>query len=1101
MRRLLALALVLGLSLSAPLWATPKSSTPKKSDQPEEKKELPIRLKPETYGGLSFRSIGPGVTSGRIADLKVHPKDKFTWYVIAASGNAWKTTNAGTTWTPIFDGYGSYSLGTVTIDPNDPLTVWIGSGENNSQRSVGYGDGVYVSHDGGKSFEKSGLERSEHIGMIAIDPRDSRTVFVAAMGPLWASGGDRGLYKTTDGGKTWTRILHVDDDTGVSEVLLDPRRPDTLYAVSYQRRRHVWTLINGGPGSAIHKSTDGGATWKKIVNGLPSGDLGRIGIAIAPSRPDTLYAIVEAERGEGGLYRSLDGGSSWDKRNAYAVSSAQYYSELFVDPKNAERIYIMDTLLGRSEDGGKTVASIEGKYKHVDNHAMWIDPDNTAHMLVGCDGGLYETWDDTATWDFKSNMSLMQLYRVAVDDSKPFYYIYGGTQDNLTWGGPSRTRNLHGGRNSDWFTVTGGDGFEPAIDPSDPNIVYAESQYGGLVRFDRRSGEEVELQPQPGAGEAPLRWNWDSPLIISPHRATRLYYAAQRVFKSDDRGDTWVPISADLTRQLDRNKLPVMGRVWGIDAIAKNASTSFYGNIVSLAESPKVAGLIYVGTDDGLIQVSEDDGKNWRKLDTFPGVPDRTYVTDLYPSSHDADTVYATFGNHKLADFKPYVLKSSDRGRTWTSIANGLPERGNVWTIAEDLKKRGLLYLGTEFGFFVSSDDGKGWLQLKGGLPTTAIRDIELQPTWDDLVLASFGRGFYILDDMSPLRWVDDATVAQEAALLPVREAVAYIQDAPLGGNGKSFQGDSLFTAPNPPFGATFTYYLKDEIKTKKAQRKEREKKLVEEKKDVPYPSWDEVRAEEREEAPSVVLTVRSEDGKVVRRITGPVGAGLHRVTWDLRYPPSLSAQSIVANDEGALPSGPLAVPGNYTVSLQKRVDGQLSALAAAQSFRVTSLDLATLGAQDKAARLAFERQLGALQRAVLGAGDALDEARGKLTLIKRALGETPDAPDALGVEARRLETVLADLEIELRGDSVVAARNEPTSPSITDRVVRAVYSLLNSTAAPTQTQRKAYDLASDAFKPVLAKLQRVVETDLDKLDAELEKLGAPHTPGRVPHY
>ena len=550
-----------------------------------------------------------------------------------------------------------YSIGCVTIDPTNPNVVWVGTGENNSQRSVGYGDGVYRSEDGGKSWKNVGLKASEHIGKIVVDPKDPNVVYVAAQGPLWAPGGDRGLYKTTDGGKTWNAVLTIDENTGVSDVVMDPRDPDILIAASYQRRRHVFTLIDGGPGSGVHKTTDGGKTWKKITSGLPKEEMGRIGLAIAPAEPDTVYALVEtaAANKAGGTYRSTNRGESWEKRGDYVPGGPMYYQEISVDPKDPERLYSMDVFLKVSDDAGKTWRNLGERYKHVDNHAIWVDPRDTDHYLVGCDGGLYESFDRAATWRFFDNLPVTQFYRVDVDNSSPVYYVYGGTQDNNTLGGPSRTLNAHGTANHDWFVTWGGDGFHARIDPTDPNIVYSTLQHGVLGRFDRRSGEAVLIQPQEKPGDDPLRWNWDSPLVLSPHNPTRLYFAAQRVFRSEDRGDSWTPISEDLTRRIDRNKLKVMGKVWGPDAVAKGASTSFYGNIVSLDESPLVEGLLYVGTDDGLVQVSEDGGKTWRRQDSFPGVPVMSYVSDLFASRFDANVVYATFNNHKAGDFKPYA--------------------------------------------------------------------------------------------------------------------------------------------------------------------------------------------------------------------------------------------------------------------------------------------------------------------------------------------------------------------------------------------------------------------------------------------------------------
>ncbi len=496
---------------SLPLLALLLAVAPLVAAAPSDKDEALAKGSP--LAALPLRSIGPAVTSGRVGDIAVDPQRTDTWFVAAASGGLWKTVNAGTTWKPVFDKEASFSIGCVTVDPRDSNVVWVGTGENNSQRSVAYGDGVYRSLDGGQHWENLGLKASEHIAKILVDPRDSKVVYVAAQGPLWKEGGDRGLYKTTDGGKSWKAVLTVDAHTGVTDVVLDPRHPDVIYAATYQRRRHVWGMVDGGPGSGIHKSTDGGQTWTRLKEGLPKEDLGRIGLAVPAGAPDTVYATIEAANKAGGFFRSVDGGRNWERRNEQVSGSAQYYQELICDPKEPQRVYSMDTWMQVTEDGGKTWRRVGEKYKHVDNHALWIDPANTDHLVSGCDGGVYESRDRGATWEYKANLPIIQYYRVAVDESRPFYTIYGGTQDNFSMGGPSRTRNLHGATGFDWFVTRGGDGFYTQVDPTDPNTVYSESQYGGLVRFDRRTGEGVSIVPQPAPGEAPYKWNWDAPLL------------------------------------------------------------------------------------------------------------------------------------------------------------------------------------------------------------------------------------------------------------------------------------------------------------------------------------------------------------------------------------------------------------------------------------------------------------------------------------------------------------------------------------------------------------------------------------------------------------
>ena len=876
----------------------------------------------DTFAGLKFRSIGPGSSSGRVMSIAVNPKNKFEYYVGVASGGVWKTVNDGTTWTPVFDGEGSYSIGWVALDPNDASVVWVGTGESNSQRSVSYGDGIYRSVDGGKSWENLGLKKSEHIGRVVIDPRDSKVVYVAAEGPLWGPGGDRGLYKTTDAGKTWKAVLTISENTGVVDVAIDPSNPDVVYAAAYQRRRHVFTLIDGGPESAIYKSTDAGATWNKLKSGLPSVDMGRIGLAVSPADANVVYATVEAADGKGGIFRSTDKGANWEKRNDFDVG-AMYYARVVPDPKNVDRIFVMNVQLRESLDGGKTLHTINEVNHHGDNHAIWIDPEDTKHWLLGSDGGMYATFDDAKSWEFKANLPTMQFYDVAVDNDKPFYNVCGGTQDYFSWCGPSRTRNLNGIVNADWFVTTGGDGFHSQVDQVDANTIYSESQYGVLVRYDKPTGQELVLQPLEGKGEPPLRWNWDSPIIISPHSHTRLYFAANKLFRSDDRGDTWKAISGDLTRQIDRNKLPVMGKVWGPDAVAKNQSTSFYGNIVALSESPKKEGLIYVGTDDGLIQVTADGGGSWTKYEKFAGVPEMTYVSRLAVSNHDGNTVYAAFENHKNEDFKPYLLKSTDAGKTWTSVAGDLPESGPVLAFAEDTVNPNLLFAGTETGVFFTIDGGAHWVQLKGGLPTIAVRDMVIQAREGDLVIATFGRGFYVLDDITPLRQMKAGSTEQAVAVFPVKDALLYVERHPLGGPKKGFQGDAFFSADNPPYGAEFTAYMKEKIKTQKEKRQEAEKEAAKKNETLPYPSHDALRAEAQEAKPEVYFVVYDESGAPIRRVEGNDDSGFQRVAWDLRYPAGQVKEKSGDGEEDfpdAADQGPLVVSGTYSVRMFDKV-------------------------------------------------------------------------------------------------------------------------------------------------------------------------------------
>lgn len=1055
-------------------------------------------LKSSKLSGLKFRNVGPALTSGRVADFAVNPNNPFEYYVAAASAGVWKTVNNGVTYTPIFDAQGSYSVGCVEMAPSNSNIVWVGTGENNGQRSVGYGDGVYRSLDGGKSWKNMGLKNSEHIGKIIIHPDNPDVVYVAAQGPLWSAGGDRGLYKTTDAGKTWNKILEISENTGVSDIALDPRNPEVIYASAWQRRRHVFTFISGGPESALYKSEDGGKNWRKIHNGLPNVDLGRMGIAVSPVNPDYVYVIVEAAKGKGGFFRSTNRGESWEKRSGYA-SSGNYYQEIICDPKDVDKVYSMNTWSRVTKDGGKSFEPFGDKEKHVDHHAIWINPNNTEHFLIGCDGGIYETFDDGANWNFKPNLPITQFYKVAVDNAEPFYNIYGGTQDNFSLGGPARTTNAAGIVNSDWFVTNGGDGFESQVDPKNPNIVYAQAQYGWLVRYDKQSGETVPIQPQPSKDEKAYRWNWDAPLLISPHSNTRLYFAANKLFRSNDRGSTWEAVSGDLTRQLDRNKLPVMGKVWGMEAVAKNASTTIYGNIVALDESPKKEGLLYVGTDDGLVQISEDGGSNWSKKSSFPDVPERTYVNYLLASQHDENVVYAAFNNHKNGDFKPYLLKSTNMGKSWKSIANNLPARGSVYSIAEDHVNPNLLFVGTEFGLFTSLDGGASWTQLKAGLPTVAIRDIAIQKRENDLVLASFGRGFYVLDNYAPLREMSKELMEKEAHIFATKDAWMYIEDMPLGIRGKGFQGASYYTADNPKVGATFTYYFKESLKTMKQKRREQEKKLRKEGKPVPYPSFEEMRKEDREEKPYLLFTIADEKGEVVRRYERSASAGVKRLVWDFRYPSTspVSLRSGELNPFSSEDLGYMALAGEYQVSMGKVVNGQYTELVAPQKFTIKMLNRATIPAEDRAEVLAFQKKAGELYRLISATGKVHGQLMDKVKYLKAAVRETPEANPEMLAQIRAVALQLHDLRQKLYGDRSVSRRQFETKPSIAGRVGSIVYGLWSTTTEPTTTLRNNYQLAATDFQPVLAEIKKLAEETIPAMEEKLEKSGAPWTPGR----
>lgn len=1081
------------LVLSFSLVAAMPAYANKKSDEKPPKDTLPSML-----GALKWRSIGPAWASGRIGDFAVNPNNHSEYYVAVSSGNIWKTTNHGVTFSPVFDSYGAYSIGCVVIDPNNTNVVWVGTGENNHQRALGYGDGVYKSVDGGQSFQNMGLKDSRQIGGIVIDPRNSDVVYVAAEGSAWGPGGERGLYKTTDGGKTWSKVLDISTHTGVNNIIIDPKDPDVLYATSEQRRRHVHTKIGGGPESAVYKSTDAGATWRKIMKGLPSVHIGGMGIAISPVDNNVLYLIVEAALDKSGFYRSVDRGESWQRMSDHNASG-QYYNEIYCDPIDVDKVYSVETYSHYTLDGGKTWHRISTKDRHVDDHALWINPTDNRHFIIGGDGGIYETYDAGAHFHFKANLPVTQFYRVAVDNELPFYNVYGGTQDNNSMGGPSQNTSRRGVTNDDWFVTMGGDGFFAAIDPTDPNIVYTEYQYGNMYRYDKKSGETVKIKPLEGKDDLTYKWNWNTPLFISSHDHKTIYCAANKVFKSTDRGDSWQVISGDLTAQIDRNTWPVMDKFWSAEAVVKDVSSSQFGTIVSLCESTVQKGLLYAGTDDGVIQVTENGGETWTKISTFPGVPEFTYVSDVFPDRFDANVVYATFNNHKRDDFKPYILKSSDKGKTWKPMVEGLPENGSVHTIAQDHVKKDLLFAGTEFSAWFSLNGGAKWHKLSGGLPTIAVMDIAIQERENDLVIATFGRGFYIIDDYSPLREVSDELLNESGRLFSVPDALQYVQTRNFNN-----QGDSYFFAPNPEFGAVFTYYLKEVPKTNQEARRNKESKLFEKGERIPQPTWRDLELEKLQEKTHLIFTIRNGAGEVVRKLYKEPQKGMNRVNWDLRHAaryPVVGIKDFDPVKTGS--SGIMAAPGKYSVTLEMWNNGELTSIGEKINFNVVPLNNTTLPAPDRNALVAFMNDAMKMYGVVLGANNVNKELIEQTETMLHAVYATPGDLQELANELRTLAADLETIRFTLHGVDAKASGEEipPAKVPLMDRMSNVMWMHSSSTSAITATARDQFEIVKEEIVPITKQLEQIAEKRMPELIEKLNRNGVVWTTGRILHW
>jgi photosystem II stability/assembly factor-like uncharacterized protein len=1007
------------------------------TEQPSQQPSQAQRNDP--YAGLTFRNIGPATMGGRVDDLAVLESNPAVFYVGTASGGLWKTLNNGTSWEVLFDDLDDVvSIGDIAITPEDGNTVWVGAGENNNRQSGSWGNGVYKSIDGGHTWKHMGLRDSKHIARIIIDPIDHDIVYVAALGSLYGPGKERGVFKTTDGGLTWTNVLFVNENTGATELVQDPTNNKVLYAATYQRQRAFWGMNGGGPGSAIHKTSDGGRTWTKLTNGIPPGDLGRIGMDVYRKNPNIVYARIE-HPSESGTYRSDDAGLTWRKMSD-VNPRPMYFSQVRVDPTNDLRVYVLGVQIHISDDGGRTF--IENGVLHSDHHAMWINPNNPNHIIDGNDGGVGISYDKGKTWEGIYNMDLAQYYHVGYDMATP-YNLCGGMQDNYTWCGPSAVRSRNGIVNDDWTQIQGGDGFEAVIDPTDPRIIYAESQDGNIVRVDRVTNERKAIRPLPARGEPPLRWNWNTPIHISPHNPKTIYVGANKVFKSTDGGQSFTAISAELTQALDREGLSLMGVVGKDVRIAKNDGVQSYGNLVQVVESPRQAGVIYAGADDGSVQVTKDGGKTWTNISSrFPNGPKNAYVSGLVASAHDPNTVYVAFDGHMNDDYNNYLYASADGGNTFRSISEGIPKGQVVNTVQEDPKNPAVLYAGTEFGLYVTPDRGGSWDRLRANLPTVPVHEIQIHPRDNDMIVATHGRSLWILDDATPIQQAAEARRA-DAFLFDMRPAMQYNL-----ANDRGFVTDKPFRGKNPEYGAPISYYL-------------------------------------RSEAKQVALRIRDASGAQVREITGTDlrnarRAGINRVNWDLRHQPLPPA---AAPDQGGRGggggggggggnNGPNVMPGEYRVTLV--VDGRD---VATKTVRVNGDVAVQMTDAERKTWHDTALALHDLQKTANEAADAVAELSRQFqaleTVVKSATTVPAAGTTAMGEIAKRLADLRTRLGVATpgqaggrggRGGGFGGGQNQ----NVRGNIGQTKGQIMNSTSLPTaQQMRSTSESREDLMKVV----------------------------------
>ncbi len=1040
---------------------------------------------------LEWRNIGPTIMGGRVSDLAVVEGDPATFYVGTATGGVWKTVNHGTTFEPVFDDQPTQSVGDVTVAPSNPNVVWVGSGEPQNRQSSPWGNGVYKSTDAGRSWRHMGLAETHHVSRIRIHPRDPSTVYVAAVGRLWGANPERGVYKTTDGGESWELVLFVDEDTGAIDLAMDPNDPETLFAAMYQRRRTAWGFNGGGPGSGIHRTTDGGASWTKLTEGLPEGDMGRIGLDIFRGDGNLVFAIVEADKrtpGQGfggagggasrnGVYRSTDRGESWE-RISPTNNRPMYYSQIWVDPNDPERVYTAGASLYKSLDGGNVFTPDAATEVHPDHHAMWINPADSDHIILGGDGGVSISWDRSRTWRQLTNLPLAQFYQIGVDMRDP-YHVCGGLQDNGSWCGPSDTWSNQGIRTRDWYNVGGGDGFHTVMHPDNPRVMFSESQGGNLMRVDLETMERTRMRPlgRPLADEAEreLRWNWDTPVLLSRHDERTVYVGGNVLFRSRDLGMTWEEISPDLTHAIDRAELEIMGVPGSEPMMSANDGQASYGNLKAISESPLDASLLYVGSDDGKVHVTLDGGGSWTDVTgNIPGLPERTYVSRVVASAHDHATVYATFDGHRNNDFAAHVHVSDDYGASWRRIVDGLPAT-SVNALAEHHRTAGLLFVGNEVGVFFSVDGGERWIPLNNGLPAVPVDDIKIHPRENDLVLGTHGRGIYIMEDIAPLEGLTTEVLAAGAHLFPVRRATLYNPYTPQGWT------PGVYVSPNPPPGALVRYHLADDLPAAApvATTTNGNGGNGAGADDADADGDDPATAR----APSgrARITILDAGGEVVRELTGPGSAGIQQVRWDLRieppYEPSGAGPGQGGGLQGGQARGPRVLPGDYTVRLEA------AGLTRERPVTVRLDPRVEMSRGDLEARQAALMSAHDLARPVYEAGRAVQRVTTQLMEVGALLREQDEVPEALSDEVSDLLEEVRELGRDINQAAAGA---------------RAAGAIESSSTRPTADQLWRLDQSWERVPPLVERLNEILTGSMPSIYRRLDERGIRPDPGEA---